>query len=87
MRGSSRQPIDCLSCADSVIALLDHLPLQKLPEEERIALAAIQTRAIETFLEASPLPFAGDPGSFRFESRGLPHTLPDDFSGGKRTRK
>src|SRR5688572_2884594 len=78
MRGPPRQPIDGFSCADSVIALLDHLPLQKLPEEERIALAAIQTRAIETFLDASPLPFAGDQGSFRFEPRELPHTLPED---------
>jgi hypothetical protein len=87
MRGPPRQPIDGFSCADSVIALLDHLPLQKLPEEERIALAAIQTRAIETFLDASPLPFAGDQGSFRFEPRELPHTLPERSSGGKRTRK
>lgn len=63
------QPIDPLTCAESVIKLLDHLHVEKLPAEERAALAAVQTQALEDWLTASPLPFAGDESSFRFDQQ------------------
>ena len=63
------QPIDPLTCAESVITLLDHLHIEKLPAEERAALAAVQTQALEEWLTAKPLPFAGDESNFRFDQQ------------------
>lgn len=90
---SLTQPIDPVSCAESVIALLEHLNFVQLPPEERMALVSVQIEAIEDLLATFPVPFAGDAGSFRFEAAGLvepaaaqdpaPRTEPGD---GKRTR-
>ena len=75
----SRQPIDSLSCAESVITLLDLLHIEKLPPEEQAALATVQTQAIEEWLTASPLPFAGDQSSFEFEPSDLPNCPPKEL--------
>jgi hypothetical protein len=63
------QPIDTLTCAESVITLLNHLHIDKLPEEERAALALVQTQALEEWLTANPLPFTGDESNFRFDQQ------------------
>ena len=81
MPGPPSQPIDAVSCAESLITLLDHLDLDRLPEEERAAVAKVQTEALENWLTASPLPFAGDESSFSFEQPTLPGMEPGTGSG------
>ena len=61
-----KQPIDELQSAESLISLLGHLDLRKVPAEEIADLAAVQTQALETILAAHPVPELGDPGTFRF---------------------
>ena len=47
-----KNPIDRLSHADSVIALLGGLDIERFPTDERIAVASLQVEAIEEWLAA-----------------------------------
>jgi hypothetical protein len=47
-----KQPIDRLSAADSVLALLSHLRPENIPRGERLAVANTQIEATEQWLSA-----------------------------------
>jgi hypothetical protein len=48
-----RNPIDKMSHSGSVIDLLSLLNLEKLPSDERIAVASVQVEALEEWLAAN----------------------------------
>ncbi len=44
--GSHKQPIDDVTAADSVVALLSELNTEKFPREERLAISRLQSSAL-----------------------------------------
>jgi hypothetical protein len=49
---SDTQPIDRMTAADSVLTLLGRLDVQKLPNEERMAVALVEIETIDEWLAA-----------------------------------
>jgi hypothetical protein len=49
---SDMQPIDRMTAADSVLALLGRLDVQKFPTDERMAVALVEIEAIDEWFAA-----------------------------------
>ena len=51
-RAQHRYPIDRMSAAESVLALIGRLDVEKFPPEERMAVAIVEIEAIDEWLAA-----------------------------------